>query len=230
MLPGSCRQVLGRRRQCVDDRWTWTRPPGTTWRRSRRRLGWVLGEPPEPHVGRHTLFSSCANMPSSVVIMQHGNILQQHHLLHIKKSKLRQRGSKSTPGSRESMYCDKRAFWQESTWIICNARTLQTMLQFCIHKAAEMFELKHGGPRRFRRTRLWPTASHLSILLPIHARFQAPGEQVEIVKSASQPHLNGLQGYVDFSCLTWDVFFFPSLISCHLIHVLFCWWHPSLLR
>ena len=45
--------------------------------------------------------------------------------------------------------------------------------------AAEMFELKHGGPRRFR--------------------FQAPGEQVEIVKSQSQPHLNGLQGYVDFS-------------------------------
>lgn len=32
-------------------------------------------------------------------------------------------------------------------------------------------------------------------------RFQAPGEQVEIVKSESQPHLNGLQGYVDFSHL-----------------------------
>mmetsp|Transcript_51447 Transcript_51447/g.82221 ORF Transcript_51447/g.82221 Transcript_51447/m.82221 type:complete len:184 (+) Transcript_51447:64-615(+) len=45
--------------------------------------------------------------------------------------------------------------------------------------AREMFELKLGGPRRFR--------------------FQAPGEQVEIVKSESQPHLNGLQGYVDFS-------------------------------
>lgn len=40
------------------------------------------------------------------------------------------------------------------------------------------------------------------------ARFQAPGEQVEIVKSQSQPHLNGLQGYVDFSCLTWGWFFF----------------------
>ena len=40
------------------------------------------------------------------------------------------------------------------------------------------------------------------------ARFQAPGEQVEIVKSQSQPHLNGLQGYVDFSCLTWGCFFF----------------------
>eukprot|EP00438_Fugacium_kawagutii_P002905 Skav230072 [mRNA] locus=scaffold2569:82550:84129:+ [translate_table: standard] len=48
-------------------------------------------------------------------------------------------------------------------------------------EAREMFELKHGGPRRFR--------------------FQAPGEQVEIVKSESQPHLNGLQGYVDFSHL-----------------------------
>lgn len=32
-------------------------------------------------------------------------------------------------------------------------------------------------------------------------RFQAPGEQVEITKSLSQPHLNGVQGYVDFSCL-----------------------------
>lgn len=33
----------------------------------------------------------------------------------------------------------------------------------------------------------------------VSGRFQAPGEQVEIVKSESQPHLNGLQGYVDFS-------------------------------
>ncbi|CAK9014719.1 Hypothetical protein SCF082_LOCUS12447 [Durusdinium trenchii] len=45
--------------------------------------------------------------------------------------------------------------------------------------AREVFELQHGGPRRYR--------------------FQAPGEQVEIVKSESQPQLNGMQGYVDFS-------------------------------
>lgn len=30
-------------------------------------------------------------------------------------------------------------------------------------------------------------------------RFQAPGERVELVKSRSQPHLNGLSGFVDFS-------------------------------
>ncbi|CAJ1448184.1 unnamed protein product [Effrenium voratum] len=45
--------------------------------------------------------------------------------------------------------------------------------------ARELFEMKQGGPRRYR--------------------FQAPGERVELVKSRSQPHLNGLSGFVDFS-------------------------------
>ena len=153
------------------------------------------------------------------------------------------------------MYCFLRAIGKKAhEHLQCKSFADTAALQFCIHKAAEMFELKHGGPRRFRRTSLWPTALHFSVQLPIHARFQAPGEQVEIMKSASQPHLNGLQGYVDFSCLTWYVFFLfdPSLISCHLFMFSFAgsglpkfgesaqtekfdvntdnWWHPSLLR
>ena len=146
--------------------------------------------------------------------------------LRIKKSKLRQHESKSTPGSREWMYCFLRAIGKKAhEHLQCKSFADTAALQFCIHKAAEMFELKHGGPRRFRRTSLWPTALHFSVQLPIHARFQAPGEQVEIMKSASQPHLNGLQGYVDFSCLTWyGIFFVRSFIDfMSFIHVLFCW-------
>ena len=90
--------------------------------------------------------------------------------------KSRQRKNKSTLDSRKfRLFPERRA----------NEHILEVFLHHhwfrCFPKAREMFELKHGGPRRFR--------------------FQAPGEQVEIVKSESQPHLNGLQGYVDFSHL-----------------------------
>ena len=91
--------------------------------------------------------------------------------------KSRQRKNKSTLDSQKfRLFLERRA----------NVHILEAFLHEghcfrCFPEAREMFELKHGGPRRFR--------------------FQAPGEQVEIVKSESQPHLNGLQGYVDFSYL-----------------------------
>lgn len=185
-LSGSCRQVLGRRRQCVDDRWTWTKPPGTTWRRFRRRLGWVLGQPPEPYARRHRLFSSCANLPSSIVIMQAQATRKQEHA-RISRILLRQ-----------------ACFWQESTWIICNARTLQTMLlcSFAYNEAAEMFELKHGGPRRFRRTWLWPTAKIIfrccffcfGLGCKVSSTWRASGDR-EVTKSTSSEWAARLRGF-----------------------------------
>ena len=89
--------------------------------------------------------------------------------------KSRQRKNKSTLDSQKfRLFLERRA----------NVHILEAFLHEghcfrCFPEAREMFELKHGGPRRFR--------------------FQAPGEQVEIVKSESQPHLNGLQGYVDIN-------------------------------
>mmetsp|Transcript_22041 Transcript_22041/g.39509 ORF Transcript_22041/g.39509 Transcript_22041/m.39509 type:complete len:200 (-) Transcript_22041:37-636(-) len=45
--------------------------------------------------------------------------------------------------------------------------------------AIEAFELRNGGPRRYR--------------------FQAPGERVELFGLTRQTHLNGLEGQLDFS-------------------------------